>query len=80
MEDAQYLDLKKVGTELIQSFSIKSFTIDPVTQEKTDSLREFPTLIGNIKLHEATLEGEYFEHGFCVGVLEVWNQVKSHLS
>ncbi len=80
MEEAQYLDLKKVGAQLAQSFSIKSLTIDHITNEKTESLREFPLMRGNIKLPEAILEGEYFEHGFCIGVLEVWNQVKDRLS
>jgi hypothetical protein len=75
MKEAEYLDLLKIGEQLKREFAVKVTQEDPITGGLKDALRSFP-----IFLPESTMNGEYYEHGFCLGVLEVWNQVKDHLA
>jgi hypothetical protein len=73
MEKASYLDLATAGKEL--------------TSYKTNAMRVFPErLPTGEKFFKIALESgvtgpdKYFEHGFCLGVIEVWKQVKDHLA
>ena len=76
MEDAEYLDLKKVGAELKQAFSFKRDQIDAVIEEETESFLEFPALRNGGYPPGAKSAGAHFEHGFCVGVHDVWELVE----
>ncbi|MCB1533248.1 MAG: hypothetical protein KDJ44_00655 [Rhodoblastus sp.] len=78
-DEAEYLDLTKVGRALEQKFAVKSTSKDEAGNE-TDTMRSFPKLSNGLLLSEAVAEGEHYEHGFCMGVLDVWKQVKAHLA
>jgi hypothetical protein len=79
MEDAEYLDLKEVGGDLKRLFAIKSVQRDALTGEEIDSLRKFPALRNGGCPPGAKSAGEHFEHGFCLGVFEVWKQVEDKI-
>jgi hypothetical protein len=77
MERASFLDLTHAGKQLDV----------PPWKSNSDSLRNFPDDLPSgdsfflISSDYITLSSDkYFEHGFCLGALEVWKQVKDQLA
>lgn len=79
MQEAEYLDLKKVGRELKQVCSFKGDQIDAVLNDEIDNFLKFPALRDGTFPPGAKLSGAHFEHGFCVGVHEVWARIEDKI-
>lgn len=81
METASYLDLSWAGSQLHQKFAFRGTTKDHTGEH--ESLKSFPKLRDGREISEFlpanTCIDEYFEHGFCKGVLSVWQKVKDHI-
>jgi len=70
MEKADYLVLSSLGD-----------TMNGITRLNfKDNLIRIPDYLAEQIEGNPRQRGEYFEHGFCLGVMEVWKQIKDHLA